>query len=170
MSAGENGRLVCSICQSNSHLRKVSSVVSDGSISSQYGRSAETDLAFRLRMPSRPSPRPEGDLAGKLVRWCLVLAAAWFLSTILINYLTIVIGGFVISAAILVVTMISRRNINRRKDKERVARETYVWNRMLTIWNDLYYCSRDDVAFSSRNPADYTSAAQMDDWLIRQSM
>lgn len=166
--------LACPRCGSNSHMRKVSAVVSEGTATSGYNVSS-TDLASKLQMPPMPRTTMTGsDVAGPLGLGCLGSWIAWLIIA-LIGYkvLQIKIGepyviGLIVT--VILVSIIVGSNFSKRRQAEamRVNDEIKQWHRMQQIWDDLHYCSRDDIVFQASNPSEFSSANLMIGWLAQQ--
>ncbi len=168
--------LVCPRCNSNSHMRKVSAVVSEGTAASGY-KVSSTDLASKLKMSPMPRTTMTGsDVAGPLGIGCLVSWITWLLIA-LIGYKVLQFGksgepyaiGLLIT--VMLVSIIVSTNFSKRRQEEarRVREETIQWNRMQQIWDELYYCSRNDIVFSESNPSEFASASLMVGWLAQQA-
>jgi hypothetical protein len=159
--------LVCQRCRSNGGLRKVSAVVAEGSVGN-----SKTNLASKLDMPGLQSFSGHD---GYDYAWgCIGSGLLWILLTYLIGAALSLSGngatvlffvGVALSMVVISIVFVSK-DAGARKGAE--ARRL-TWMKMKHIWDDLYFCSRDDIVFSAKNPASYIVSNQMLEWLLSEA-
>ena len=158
------GVLVCHRCRSNSGLRKVSAVVAEGT-----SGNSRTELASRLDMPTKPGFTGHD---GYDYAWgCIGSGVLWILLTYLIgaalhlsgNGATVLFFAGVVLTMIVIGIVFSGKDTQARKYAE-AQRQT--WMKMKYLWDDLYFCARDDIVFKGSDPASFVASTRMLEWLV----
>ncbi len=187
--------IVCPKCGKDDQIRKVTSIVTEGSTGMMYsdvlGTLAGTGSAFfqtalaqRLRPPSQPKKPKKSDYMPRTPRRFFVfLFLNLPLSVIILALLSsrisvpdnwvfglICLFGWALLASVLFVTELyvgaillgwrrwlalflgmDERYQEARKQAERdyqgALRLYMKWPEAIRLWNNLYYCSRDDIVF-----------------------
>lgn len=164
------GPIACPQCNSSDQLRKVSTLVDEGSAHGSTGGTVKTDLASKLSMPTMPQVQTNTGM--EIGCGCLATLLACTLVGLgigaLIKNLTTgnIIGGvlFWISFITVIVIVLTRNS----RQKQWVQEEQKRWHKVKSIWDSLYYCGRNGIVFSDRDTSNYVQADQMKDWLRRQ--
>lgn len=172
----------CKRCNNNDQIRKVSSVVGEGTASrpSEYWTSgavpsrypdvvSRTGLAERLRMPS--PPRPTTSPGAESVFGCGVAIVLTIIFGIVsaighIAHLVDIMAALFFFGWVGWAIFVANRHVN---EKKRVAAIASRWPGMKQVWDDLYYCYRDDAVFRGSNPSRSASADDMADLLLAES-
>jgi hypothetical protein len=152
-------RLHCPICGSAGHSDRVSNIVRSGRGRLVFANGEvaeyETDLARLLAEPARPRELPLGRavvdaLLPLLVLGLLIAGLALVRSQ---DYLSVPERATEVARnvalawfGVLIPGVLILRYAQSRMDRER---ELPAWRQAHRRWTSLYYCSRDDVVFSS---------------------
>jgi hypothetical protein len=54
-------------------------------------------------------------------------------------------------------------------EKSSVDTQKRLWPAMERVWNDLYYCFRDDIVFCGSAPSEFASSSGMRAFLVQQA-
>jgi hypothetical protein len=166
----------CPQCRQGDSVSKVSTLVSSGSAGYEV---AQTDLASKLRAPSN-SPTYQSPWRWFSVLFVLVAFSLGGLSAFLVVYFWLLwfpggylynpgaVIGFHVAAIVLmsivVITVIYKVNEAKRR-KEWVTSIYPRWQRARELWDELYYCARNDIVFLPDRPGAYAPASEMDSFL-----
>jgi hypothetical protein len=156
----------CPLCDSNDQIRKVTTVVNEGTASRssehwtrgtlpvQYPDVvASTDLAQRLRLPAPPSPTTEPGIES-----AMGCGAAIGLAIIGVIISVVTRSGAAVNICLTLgvlgsIGWVSFVLIRHNTAKRQAAEEMKGWPTVRRAWEDLYYCYRDDAVFLGSNPS-----------------
>lgn len=157
----------CPRCGLNDEIRKVSTVVNQGtaSASTPYRNVvSHTDLATRLRQPAPPAAAKSPELGCGCLGAAAIAVLLLFIlgiakvgvkpvSTGVPNYIVPAIIAVVVSLIGWIVWALIAKA--REANLDRLIQSTAVpqWQARIRVWEDLYYCFRDDVVFRGSNPS-----------------
>jgi hypothetical protein len=158
--------VACSRCRRNDQLRKVSTVVREGTASARYVTS-QTDLARQLRMPSRPHPttEPGTESAIGCGVTAVVIMIIWIIAAIIHQEGPGLLAFFILAFLGWIGWVIFVVNRD-AAEKARVAKIAQSYPKMERTWNELYYCFRDDVVFAASKQARCVPASRMIELLV----
>lgn len=171
----------CPRCAKDDQIRKVATVVREGTASrpseywtggafpTPYGPvTSRTDLARQLSMPRPPSAEGPGQDIG-------IGCVVWIVAGIILGIIGV--AAVAVRPAVVVVSIIADLGIivwiivaiARYTDRKALVEEqARKWPAMQRIWNELYYCFRDDVVLRGDDPSKFAASSEMTAFLIRQ--
>lgn len=150
--------LVCPKCGRDDSIRKVSSIVEQGTSAgaSEIGYSVvQSGLAARLAMPVPSVPNNTGiGCLGAIAVFGLLL----FVSN-LGNYA----DGFtpVFFVVVLVLAPVAGIGLLWKRRHDNQEDERFILNALYSVWRDVYYCSRDDIVFWEKRPTTYAPTTRL---------
>jgi hypothetical protein len=173
----------CPQCGQVNSVSKVSALVSSG-ISVSYLGSARTDLDSRLRALSK-LPTYESPWGG--ISALFLIATAVFVAFAAVGWVVVLASSMspsewervpgqtwgwtaaaVLSLPIAIFMIISK--VNQVKIRRAWVASAYPrWQRARMLWDELYYCARNDIVFLPSRPGAYAPVSEMDEFLMRQA-
>lgn len=175
------GPLSCPRCTQSDQIRKVSTVVREGTASrpSEYWTSGalptpygpvttRTDLARQLTMPA--PPRVSRSLGGEIgcgfgVVFILWLVVGSIFAVLRLIPLAVILDVLLLAGLVVWIVFAVRRH---SEEKDMVAAQNKQWPAMERVWNDLYYCFRDDIVFCGDAPSRNAPSSEMLGLLIEE--
>jgi hypothetical protein len=144
-------QLKCPKCRQIDMVQKVSTLYDGGISKAQYqAREAviQTAISKKLAPPSKPTPPSNDDWRLAFFVGAIGLFALFVITPAIVNpnersqglMVSLGIVGFAVLLVILAVTTTG-------KAKRQFESDISKWYRAMKIWNELYYCARDDVVF-----------------------
>ena len=174
--------IACPRCSKDDQIRKVATVVREGTASrpSQHWTSgafptpyapitSRTDLANQLRMPS--PQKVSRSLGGEIGCGFGVAVVVWIAVGSIFAVLRLIPLAAVLDVLLFLgfvgwIIFAVRRYSD---EKNLVDEQNRLWPAMERVWNDLYYCFRDDVVFRGSAPSKSAPSSEMVRFLVDES-
>jgi hypothetical protein len=169
--------LSCPRCAKNDQIRKVSTVVREGTAggSTAYGSvTTRSNLAAALTMPS--PAQMSSSLGGTIgcgigiafIVWVVVGTIVGAIFAVALHLAWIAAIFDILLAGGLVVWIISAVK-SHSAEKAEVDAQNRLYPAMERVWNSLYYCFRDDIVFCEYAPHSSAPSSEMVRLLVDES-